>query len=336
MFRHIFVPLDGSARAEQVLPVAAHLARASHGTITLLQVVDLARDAISYGMGAPYITHDLIESELSCSKSYLKRLSHSPSLVGIEVQTQTIPGNPAAEIIAHTADPSIDLVVIASHGYTGMKRWFLGSVAEKVAQHSVAPVLILRDGTASNIWCREDAASNIRALVPLDTSPRSLDVLAPVAELVTALSDSHQGELHLAQMVVARERSSTSEQEKLLTIAAQNLASITQNIRDGLVTRFCSDLHPALSSFVLLTDDIAEGIVRAAETGKETPGTGEAKAYDLIALTTHGFGGLCFWPVGSIAEHVLHTTHLPVLIVRPEDMLVKERKSYRHSVEATV
>lgn len=53
MFQHLLVPLDGSTRAEQVLPVAARLARASQGTITLVRVIDLAHNALCYGVGAP-------------------------------------------------------------------------------------------------------------------------------------------------------------------------------------------------------------------------------------------------------------------------------------------
>ena len=139
MFRHLLVPLDGSSRAEQVLPVVARLARASQGTVTLLRVVDLTHDAITYGMGAAYISQGIIEDELSAARSYLEQWRHDPSLAGTVVQTRVVSGNPAAAIIAQADEPPIDLVILSSHGYTGMKRWLLGSVAEKVARHALVP-----------------------------------------------------------------------------------------------------------------------------------------------------------------------------------------------------
>jgi len=122
----------------------------------------------------------------------------------------------------------------------------------------------------------------------------------------------------------------------MLHTAEQNLASIGQSIREGLVARFRPDLHPALSWSVSLTDDIAEGIVRVAEDSEESQEFGKVAACDLIVLTTHGSGGLYKWPVGSIAERVLHAASLPILIVRPEDMTAKERQHRGHQTPAAV
>ena len=127
MFRHLLVPLDGSSRAEQVLPVAARLARVSQGTITLLRVVDLTHDAVSYGIGASYISQNIIDDELSAARSYLDQWRHNSTLAGTVVQTRVVAGNAAAAILAQAAELPIDLVVISSHGYTGMKRWLLGA-----------------------------------------------------------------------------------------------------------------------------------------------------------------------------------------------------------------
>jgi len=137
-------------------------------------------------------------------------------------------------------------------------------------------------------------------------------------------------------MVVTKESATATERDALLRTAEQNLASIGQSIREGLVARFGPDLHPALSWSVSPTDDIAEGIVRVAENGEESREFGKVAACDLIALTTHGSGGMYKWPVGSIAERVLHATSLPILIVRPEDMIAKERTSRGHHTPAAV
>lgn len=336
MFRQILVPLDGSERAEQVLPVVARLARATQSGITLLQVVDLTYNSISYGIGAPYISQHLIDDEISRARNYLERWCHESTLAGIMVQTRALAGDPATVITAQAAKLPMGLIVISSHGYTGMKRWLLGSVAEKVAQHALIPVLILRDNAPLHFHRTAEGRDFVRALVPLDTSPRSQDALVPAAELVAALSTGGRGELRLAQMVTPPNRANAAETEELLASARQNLATIGQAMRDGLVARFRPELYPVLSWTATLTDDIAEGIVRLAESGEGDQGVEKGPACDVIVLTTHGAGGIHHWPVGGIAARVLHASSLPTLIVRPEDMIAKKRLRHPHQAPATV
>jgi nucleotide-binding universal stress UspA family protein len=335
MFRNILVPLDGSSHAEQVLPIAVRLARVSGGTITLLRVVDLTYDTITYGIGASYIAQDVIDDEMSLARNYLDRCSKDAILEGMVVYTVVDSGNPAATIITQAAKPPVDLIIISSHGYTGMKRWLLGSVAEKVARHSLVPVLILRDQKPFYVHKSSDGSDVVRALVALDTSPRSQDALVPAAEIVTALSTPNQGELHLAQMVLSKELESTAEQVELLQTANQYLAAVAQNMRDGLIVPVDAELHPALSWSVSLTKDVAEGIVRLAEQGEEKTALESVATCDLIVLTTHGAGGLHLWPVGSTAEKVLRSTSFPVLIVRPKDLIIAERQQH-HAAEVAV
>lgn len=336
MFQHILVPLDGSTRAEQALPIVARLAHASQGTITLLHVVDLIHNTLAFGITAPYIAQNTIEDAFSDARRYLEQQRQKPCLEGIRVQTQVVGGNPAEVIIDQATDSPVDLIVICSHGYTGMKRWIMGSVAEKVARYALVPVLVLHEEKPLSTQRDFDGYGTLRVLVPLDTAPRSQDSLVPAAELAAALSTPGQGELHLAQMIKVPENANAAQKEELFRAARQNLAAISQSIRDGLVTRFGPELHPTLTWSVSQADDIAEGIVRVAETDKELTTSGEKGAYDLIAMTTHGAGGSHWWPVGSIAERVLRATDLPILIVRPEDMIVKIRQQRDQQAKAAV
>jgi len=115
------------------------------------------------------------------------------------------------------------------------------------------------------------------------------------------------------------------EREALLQCARQNLQAICECIRDGLVANFGPELHLALTWSISLDSDIAQGIVRMAESGEKAAEAGGVEASDLIAMTTHGYTGVQKWTMGSIAERVLHATRLPVLLVRPADMIVRER-----------
>lgn len=326
MFQHLLVPLDGSSRAEQVLPVAARLARASGGTITLLTVVGMAPEAASYHMAGPFLPQTVFKQDLTEARSYLDRVLRRSDLAGVALEKQVDLGDPAATILAHTEEQPIDLIVMSSHGYTGVKRWILGSVAEKIARHAPAPVLILREGEPLHTHVRFDGMCAVRALVPLDTSARSQDAIAPAAELVAALSSPEHGQLQLTHIVILPEDASKAEKDGLLREARQNLYAIGQSIREGLVAHVDSDLHLVLSWAVSIESDIAEGIVRMAENGEQFANIGGAERCDLIAMTTHGAAGMPRWAVGSITERVLHATRLPLLIVRPADIIEKERR----------
>src|SRR5215469_10907917 len=140
MFRRILVPLDGSTRAESAAPVAARLAQASSGSVILLQVVAPPVSTGKFGGPEVYPKGDIDEEQASATE-YLKTLAQTSSLGGITTEVQTLVGAVAPAIISATQELHADLVVMCSHGYTGFKRWMLGSVAHKLVPHSPVPVL---------------------------------------------------------------------------------------------------------------------------------------------------------------------------------------------------
>ncbi len=326
MFQRILVPLDGSPLAEQALPVAARVARAFGGIITLLHVVDVSQAYVSYGALQPLITQDAIERGLERGKKYLDSLLSHSYLAGVSLQKQVILGYPAVVILSSLDEQAIDLVVMSSHGYTGVKHWILGSTAEKVIHHTPAPVLVLHEGTPLRSHLHPDGTPFVRALVPLDTSARSQDAIAPAAALVAALSAPGQGELYLTQIITLPVEISEREKDALFQDVRQNLQAICESTRQGLVANLGSDLHLALTWSISLDSDIAAGIVKIAEHGGEGAEGSGVGASDLIALTTHGYTGIRKWTMGSIAERVLHATKLPLLLTRPADMVTKEHE----------
>ena len=153
MFERILVPLDGSPRAEQAIPVATQIARASGGSVILLQVVS---PPIDYGGGltqTPLMTEQVIETELAMSSGYLDRVTKARELAEIETTTEVMFGLPAQDILAIAESRSVDLIVMCSHGRTGFTRWVLGSVAQKIAHHCPVPLLVLREGKLLLIVC---------------------------------------------------------------------------------------------------------------------------------------------------------------------------------------
>lgn len=201
MFKRILVPLDGSARAEEALPVAARIARASGGSIHLLGVFS---PPIDYGGGlamVPFLSEQLIEAETTTATDYLQTAATSQMLTGIQITIEALFGLPAQCILATAAEGVADLIVSCSHGRTGFARWALGSVAHILAHESTVPTLVLRENEPASPLLSLATARPLRALVPLDGSQLAEAALAPAASLIAALAAPSHGELHLAQVV---------------------------------------------------------------------------------------------------------------------------------------
>lgn len=100
----------------------------------------------------------------------------------------------------------------------------------------------------------------------------------------------------------------------MLHKAKTYLRSITEHLREGIASK----LKLAVSWSVALDTNIAHTIIRVAENGEDAEGAGVFGGCDLIAMSTHGRGGLQRWAMGSVTERILQGTRLPLLIVRPQ------------------
>src|SRR6266446_2831738 len=112
MFKRILVPLDGSHRAEQALPVAARLAQASGARVVLLRVVSMANQFANYVAMEPLITEREIDLRLEEAKDYLRNLAHSGAMHEVDTKTLVFFGQPAANILSVVDLQQIDLVVM--------------------------------------------------------------------------------------------------------------------------------------------------------------------------------------------------------------------------------
>ena len=318
MFQRILVPLDGSPRAEQALPVAARIARTTGGSVLLVQVVS---PLIDYGGGlaqAPLLTEQVIETELAVASGYLDRVAKARELAGIATTTDGMFGLPAQAILAEAESQAVDLIVMCSHGRSGFTRWALGSVTQKVARHGPVPVLVLRAGEPLPPVSRVETPRPTSALVALDGSPLAETALAPAANLVAALAAPAQGALHLMQVVkvfpTSAEEGFVSQLNKdSLKRAEAYLAAVKEQAQETF-----QDLKLSITWSVALDSDVADAIIGTAEHGEQVEEAEGLGGSDLIAMSTHGRGGLERWVMGSITERVLGATRLPMLIVQPQ------------------
>jgi nucleotide-binding universal stress UspA family protein len=145
MYRHILVPLDGSALAEQVLP-HVHALAANEGTtrITLLRAVPpIFTTSVDYS-GMLATTADTLETLEQEATNYLAQIANQFTAEGYNVQTE-VSALPAAEAVLDYAERhGVDLIAIATHGRSGVSRWVFGSVTQKVVQACPVPVLVIR------------------------------------------------------------------------------------------------------------------------------------------------------------------------------------------------
>ncbi|MEZ4504405.1 MAG: universal stress protein [Thermomicrobiales bacterium] len=145
MYTRIIVPLDGSLLAESALPEAEKLAKLTGAELVLVRVVDYSsRDRFAdFGLLYEYeAMAKALEEERQLATAYLADVSGPLADKGYTVSTQLVDGIAAKAIVA-ICHPG-DVIVMATHGRTGMRRWFIGSIAEDVLRHSAVPVLLVR------------------------------------------------------------------------------------------------------------------------------------------------------------------------------------------------
>ena len=153
MFANILVPLDGSALSEHALPMAQHLARSSETALHLLQVISLRPelDALR-GSGSESVTvlemaqdaaRRLREAQTARGQAYLEGLAVPLQHAGIHVTTALREGAADEQIVTYAQEHGIDLIVMRTHGHSGVKRFFLGSVTDRVIRAGQTPVLVV-------------------------------------------------------------------------------------------------------------------------------------------------------------------------------------------------
>jgi len=324
MFKRIVVPLDGSMRAERAIPVAARIVRASGGAIILLRVVSTPLEIGSQVVPLSGYTASTLEADIEAAKSYLATLAGSEALDGVGVKMMALAGTAAQAIHDVVIAEQADLIVMCSHGNTGVKRWVLGSVAQKVARHCTVPVLVLRQDGSMPTCSYPDHLRPLRslmALVALDGSELAEAAILPAAALVQALAAPARGALQLTRVITEHglRRPPTSVgthlKEHALLEAKTYLGSLIDQQRQGPLAH--ADL--TLTWSVAIGRDVADTLIRSAENGEDAEGTKAYGGCDLVVLATHGRGGLERWMLGSVTERILGATRLPILIVRPQE-----------------
>jgi len=143
MYERILLPLDGSSLSEQALPHAVAQADQFEAELVLLKVLKPIAKNINLPPGA---LRRAEEASRELARDYLERISANIQGMGISVRAITVDGQPHEEITQFAEAEQIDLIVICTRGETGLSRWLMGSVADRVARGVSIPVLLVRAG----------------------------------------------------------------------------------------------------------------------------------------------------------------------------------------------
>jgi nucleotide-binding universal stress UspA family protein len=319
MFTRIFVPLDGSRRAEQALPVAARIARNTAGTLVLVRVVNIAPDLNPYFVLPPAGPPGLTLQALDAAKDYLTQIARSDVLAGIDPVTVVLTGLAPHELLDESEAQKADLVVMSSHGRTGLSRWVLGSVAQRVARHAKVPVLILRENLPL-VGEREMADRTVRVLIPLDGSPRAEAIIPGLGGLLEDLQLSGRTEVRLVSVIDPFELAVAQLEEN---IALEGANAYLKRVAGRLNAEY-PKARIQVTWSVVANSDVASVLIAMAESSAGIAQTGVPASYDLVAMATHGRTGLSRWALGSITERVFNSITVPLLILRPPDIVQQQ------------
>ncbi len=149
MYSRILVPLDGSPVAEAVLTQAVMLAKCGGSEIVLLSVVN--HPNVDYYIPDPSMAVTAFMEQQRATKDYLSHVAADLTAQGIRVRIELCEGAVAEAILDYAATTQADLIAMSTHGRSGIGRFLLGSVAEKVIRSAKVPVLLIRPVVRSGI-----------------------------------------------------------------------------------------------------------------------------------------------------------------------------------------
>ena len=299
MYSKIVVPLDGSTAAECALPLVRALARRLALPVDLLSVVDLREIARDVSAAEGLFLDRLAEDDSHHSADYLGKIAKT--LGAAAVTTRCERGIAAETIIETAAADKNSLIVMATHGRSGLNRFLLGSVAEKVLRGSSNPVLLVK---ASEPVDTQGEAPLTSVIVPLDGSELAEGVLPTVTELALKLDL----EVFLVRAYAIPYGAYSAGEGFYDPVHLDAfLQMLKQETFDYLENKVAELKRKGLKvSYVAKEGLSADEIIKFA---RETPA-------NLVAMSSHGRSGIKRWVLGSVTETVVRHSGDPVLISR--------------------
>lgn len=295
MYRKIMVPLDGSAFAENALPLALGLCMRTGSELRLATVVE--------GMSA--LSMEAWEQEgVARATDYLDAVVNRIVDEGFDgdVETSVVVGDAVVMLEKESNVAGVDLVIMASHGHGALTRLWMGSVADGLVRHADVPVLVVRAEEG-------DPAPPIRKsvgtiLIPLDGSELAEDAMRHATEFGEIFGRAY----HLTRVV--------SYPAELATPYLPHTAQMNQEVFDEAMRVAATYLEARAEQMRKRGHRVTTSVAVAAQPAQGILDESTAIGADLIAMSTHGAGGLKRAVLGSTADKVMRGAHVPVLLHR--------------------
>jgi nucleotide-binding universal stress UspA family protein len=298
MFSKILVPLDGSALAECVLPHVIALVNHSGAEVTLLHVLEQNSPPDQVRPVDP-LTWRIRQTE---AKTYLEEVGRrlqEAKLTG-SLETVLLEGQVTESIIELAHERQVDLIALSSHGRSGLSRWNVSSVAQKIILRSGLSIFMARAYQAPQ---PELGGLNYRRiLIPLDGSQRAEYVLP----LLRALSQEHQAEILLTHVVALPEM----PRRVPLTPKEQELSQGLVKLNEEEITHYFDQLKSRLPSNIQTRIVISDSVISTLHHLVED------ELADLVVLNAHGYSGTRKYPYGSIGLSFITYGSTPLLILQ--------------------
>ncbi len=310
MYRSLLVPLDGSPFGEQALPLALAIARRAAAAV---QVVHVLAPLASVYADSIFVPDPRLEGQVRAHQqdyldSIVRRLQGTAP---VRASAALLDGEPAAALEAHAAVCGADLVVMTTHGRSPLGRLWMGSVADTLLRHLPLPLLLIRPRPDGGEAPRDPAPRHI--LLPLDGSPLAEQMVEPAVALGT-LTGADFTLLRVikpmlpAQFALEHGGMGTSLEHLLEEIenAHEHVRRQAETYLEGIAAKL-RERGLKVRTHVAVEEQPALAILHEAVP----------PAIDLIALQTHGRGGLPRLLLGSVADKVVRGAGVPVLVQRP-------------------
>lgn len=307
MLRSVLVPLDGSAFGEQALPLARSIARRSGARLELAHVSPPLGDG--FPELAPAVAAELEREEHEEAARYLdavvRRTAESVAASGgrVAVEGVLLEGRVADALCERVARAGIDLVVLTTHGRGPLSAYWLGSVASDLISRLEAPALLVRPREPAP--AAEPEPTLRRILIALDGSELAEQILDPALALGRTM-DAEYRLLRVVPPVLIGGQDGGAGRSGRGAAVCDLLAIEAKSYLERVGKRLDEQVLPPETRVIIGWPPASAILEDAAAHGA-----------DVIALATHGRGGLVKLLLGSVADKVVRGAQVPVLVRRP-------------------
>jgi nucleotide-binding universal stress UspA family protein len=305
MYKRMLIPLDGSAMAEAALVYAKELAAKLDLDVVLLHVQD-RQDSELHPIHQAYVEH-MAETLMQQLTEVKKGMGIRRRRQRMQVRAQVTAGYPPEEILRCADENKVDFILMTTHGRSGVKRWIMGSVADKVLRASTVPVWLVRTSLPEKI--PYDKWPSRTFLVALDGSELAESTL-PHVEILAKQPDAEQVDVVLFMVCEPLVPPAFLTPESSFDWGKLVEEHITHSKQAG--EQYLSKVGKRLADAGI---KVASVVVEGEPADEIIKYTNE-NPFTIIVMATHGRSGLSRWVYGSVVDKVLSGASRSVFLVR--------------------